>query len=64
MNFSILRIEKIEKMQYTSLASDRVPWMNLADSMRSQDNINKVVFTGERNIEYYGENIIYCLWIE
>ena len=28
---------------YTSLASDRVPWMNLADSMRSQDNMNNEV---------------------
>ena len=31
------------KMQYTSLVGDGMPWMNLADSMRSQDNINKVV---------------------
>ena len=31
--------------------------MNLADSMLSQDNINKVVFTGKRNIKYDGENI-------
>ena len=38
--------------------------MNLADSMRSQDNINKVVFTGKRNIKDDGENIIYCLWIK
>ena len=38
--------------------------MNLADSMQSQDNINKVVFTGKRNIKYDGENIIYFLWIE
>ena len=38
--------------------------MNLADSMRSQDNLNKVVFTEKRNIKYDGENIIYCLWIE
>ena len=30
-------------MYYTSLASDRVPWMNLADSMQLHDNINKVV---------------------
>ena len=32
--------------------------------MRSLDNINKVLFTGKRNIKYDGENIIYCLWIE
>ena len=38
--------------------------MNLADSMRSQDKFNKIVFTGKRNIKYDGENIIYCLWIE
>ena len=38
--------------------------MNLADSMQSQDNTIKVLFTGKRNIEYDGENIIYCLWIE
>ena len=49
---------------YTSLASDRVPWMNLADSMWSQDNIYKVVFTGKRNIKDDGENIIYWLWID
>ena len=33
-------------------------------SVRSQDNINKVIFTGKRNIKYDGENMIYCLWIE
>ena len=38
--------------------------MNLADSMQLQDNINKVVFTGKRNLKYDDENIIYCLWIE
>ena len=38
--------------------------MNFADSMWSQDNINKVVFTGKKNIKYDSENIIYCLWIE
>ena len=26
--------------------------------MWSQDNINKVVFTGKRNIEYDGENLL------
>ena len=35
--------------------------MDLVDSMRSQDNMNKVVFTGKKNIKYDGENIIYCL---
>ena len=28
---------------YTSSANDGVSWMNLADSMRSQDNINNVI---------------------
>ena len=34
--------------------------MNLADSMRSQDNINKGA-SQERKIKKY---VIYCLWIE
>ena len=38
--------------------------MNLSDSMWSQDNINKVVFTGKRNNKYDVENIIYSLLIE
>ena len=38
--------------------------MNLADSMQPQNNISEVVFTGKRNIEYDGENIVYSLWIE
>ena len=38
--------------------------MNSADSMLSQDNIDKVVFKGKRNIKYDGESIIDCLWVE
>ena len=39
--------------------------MNLAYSMQSQDNINKVVcFTGRWKMKYDGKNIIYCLWVE
>ena len=37
--------------------------MNFADSMRSQDNINKVGHMKEK-IKEIGENIIYSLWIE
>ena len=32
--------------------------------MRSQDNIKKVVFTGNKNIKDDSKNIIYCLCIE
>ena len=31
------------QMEYAGLAGDRVSWTNLADSMRLQHNINKVV---------------------
>ena len=37
--------------------------MNIVDSLRSQDNIKKVVFTGKKNFKDVGENIIDCLWI-
>ena len=39
--------------------------MNLADSMRSQDNINhqQSGFTGKRKMKDDGENMIYCVWI-
>ena len=51
-------------MYYTSLAGDGVPGMNLADSMRSHDNINKVVSQERGKIKDDGENVIYCLLIE
>ena len=38
--------------------------MNLADSMRLQDNIIKSGFSGKRKIKDDGENMIYCLSIE
>ena len=60
----MMMIELWLYVQYSGLANDRLPWMNLADSMQSQDNINKGVFTEKKKIKYDGENIIYCLWIE
>ena len=41
-----------------------MPGMNLADSMRSQDNINKVVSQEREKVKDDGDNVIYSLWIE
>ena len=38
--------------------------MNLADSMWSQDNINKVISQEREKLKDDGENVIYCLLIE
>ena len=38
--------------------------MKLADSIRSQDNSNKVVSQEKEKLRRMTKNIIYCLWIE